>query len=77
MAFPSEKFGRFARLVLVPLLVFLLLLAQSRADHVGGTVAALANGAGGSVELSDPRYFAFYTKGAQVRVRYDRINLLE
>ena len=32
---------------------------------------------GGAVELSDERYFAFYAKGAQVRVPYDRINLLE
>ena len=29
------------------------------------------------MELSDSRYFAFYTKGTQVRVPYDRINLLE
>ena len=56
---------------------FLLLLSQSRADYVGGTVGGLASGAGGSVELSDPRYFAFYARGAQVRVSYDRINLLE
>ena len=27
--------------------------------------------------LFDSRYFAFYTKGTQVRVPYDRINLLE
>jgi hypothetical protein len=61
----------------VPLLALLLLLAQSRADYVGGTVGVLASGAGGSVELSDPRYFAFYAKGVQVRVPYDHINLLE
>ena len=54
-----------------------MVLAQSRADYVGGTVATLADGAGGSLELSDPRYFAFYTKGAQVRVPYEHINLLE
>ncbi len=54
-----------------------VLLAQSRAEYVGGTVPALANGAAGSVEIADQQYFAFYTKGAQVRVPYQRINLLE
>ncbi len=57
--------------------LFLLLLAQSHAEYVGGTVPALASGAAGSVEVADDRYFAFYSKDAQVRVPYDRINLLE
>jgi hypothetical protein len=61
----------------VALFLFLTLLAQSRADYVGGTAPALASGAGGSVEISDAHYLAFYTKGAQVRVPYDHINLLE
>jgi hypothetical protein len=58
-------------------LLLLPLLAQSRVDYVGGTAPALASGAGGSVEISDDHYLAFYTKGAQVRVPYDHINLLE
>ena len=58
-------------------LALLLLLAQSRAEYVGGTVPALASGAGGSVEIADAGYFVFYAKGAQVRVPYGRINLLE
>ena len=66
-----------AGLVFVALLVFVLLLAQSRVEYVGGTVPALASGAGGSVELSDTRYFAFYSRGKQVRVPYEHINLLE
>ena len=61
----------------MPLLVLVLLLAQNRVEYVGGTLAAVASGAGGSMELSDSRYFAFYTRGTQVRVPYDRINLLE
>jgi len=61
----------------VPLLAFILLLVQSHVEYAGGTLPALASGAGGSLELSDSRYFAFYTKGTQVRVPYDRINLLE
>jgi hypothetical protein len=73
----GEKSGPSAQLILVPLLAFLFLLAQSRVEYVGGTLPALASGAGGSLELSDSRYLAFYTKGVQVRVPYDRINLLE
>jgi len=61
----------------MPLLAMLLLLAQSHAEYVGGTVPALASGVGGAVELSDERYFAFYAKSKQVRVPYERINLLE
>jgi hypothetical protein len=57
--------------------VFLLLLAQSHAEYVGGTVPALASGAGGFVEIADERYLAFYSKSAQVRVPYERVNLLE
>jgi hypothetical protein len=73
----AEKSGRLGRLILVPLLALLLLLAQSRAEYVGGTVPALASGVGGSVEIADEGYFVFYAKGAQVRVPYQRINLLE
>src|SRR4051812_15440518 len=73
----GEKFGPSTQLILVPFLAFLLLLAQSRVEYVGGTLPALASGVGGSLELSDSRYFAFYTKGVQVRVPYGRINLLE
>jgi hypothetical protein len=59
-------------------LLFLFLLAQSRAEYVGGTVPALASGIGGSVEIEDDRYLAFYSKGEQqVRVPYERVNLLE
>jgi hypothetical protein len=57
--------------------LFLLLLAQSHAEYVGGTVPALASGVGGSVDIGDDRYLAFYSKGTQVRVAYERINLLE
>jgi hypothetical protein len=59
-----------------PFLLFML-LAQSHADYVGGTLPALASGAAGSFEISNDRYLAFYSKGAQVRVPYDHINLIE
>jgi hypothetical protein len=64
-------------LVVLLLLAQSLVFAQSRAEYVGGTVPALASGAAGSVEIADQEYFAFYAKGAQVRVPYQRINLLE
>ena len=51
--------------------------AQSHAEYIGGTEAAVIAGRSGSLDIGDDRYFAFYTKGEQVRVRYDRINLLE
>ena len=72
-----EKFSAATELLLVPLLAFFLLLAQSHVEYVGGTLMAVASGTGGSMELSDSRYLAFYTRGTQVRVPYERINLLE
>ena len=53
------------------------LQAQSRAEYVGGTAAQLLSGSAGSIEVSDPRYFAFYARKTQVRVPYDHIDLLE
>jgi hypothetical protein len=64
-------------LIFVAFFVFILLLAQSRAEYVGGTASILVSGNSGSIELSDQRYLAFYTKRGQVRVAYDRVNLLE
>jgi hypothetical protein len=50
--------------------------AQGHADYVGGTATALT-GKSGAIEVSDDKFFAFYGKGAQLRVPYERINLLE
>lgn len=50
--------------------------AQSRVEYVGGT-ASIESGASGSIEVNDQHYFAFYTKKAQVRVPYTRIDMLE
>jgi len=52
-------------------------LAQSHADYVGGTASKLDSGTGGTIDVSDPHYLAFYTKKAQVRVAYDRVNELD
>jgi hypothetical protein len=51
--------------------------AQSRAEYVGGTAEKLESGSMGAIEVGDPHYFAFYAKKEQVRVPYDRIDLLE
>lgn len=66
----------------MPLFLLLLCLsvnaaAQSHAEYIGGTETAVAAGHAGSLDISDDHYFAFYTKGEQIRVPYERINLLE
>jgi hypothetical protein len=65
------------RFLLPMLLVAGAVGAQSRAEYVGGTETRLESGTSGSIEISDARYFAFYSKKVQVRVAYDRINTLE
>jgi hypothetical protein len=51
--------------------------AQGHADYVGGTASRIDSGTSGAIDVSDPHYFAFYAKKTQVRVAYDRINVLE
>jgi len=65
--------------LLIPLIPALApaLAAQSRAQYAGGTSSQLASGVDGRIEVSDEDYFAFYSKKVQVRVPYDRINLIE
>ncbi|MBV8842081.1 MAG: hypothetical protein JO307_04645 [Bryobacterales bacterium] len=54
-----------------------LALAQSKAEYVGGTAPQIRIGAEGSIQVDDDRYFAFYSRKAQVRVDYEHINLIE
>jgi hypothetical protein len=51
--------------------------AQARVSYIGGTSPQIQIGSGGSIDLTDDRYLAFYSKKAQVRVAYDHVNLLE
>ena len=51
--------------------------APNRVDYMGGTVEALTVGQSGALDLSDAHYLAFYTKGGQIRVPYDHIELVE
>jgi len=50
---------------------------QGRAEYVGGTAAKLAMGASGAIVVGDVQYFAFYSHKSNVRVAYEKINLLE
>jgi hypothetical protein len=65
------------RLLLLFLALIAPVFAQGHAEYVGGTAAKVESGTPGAIDVSDPRYFAFYAKKAQVRVAYDRINVLE
>ena len=53
------------------------LQAQTSAEYIGGTVPQLHAGTQGAMVLADERYLAFYAGKIQVRVAYDRINLIE
>ncbi len=64
------------RLVLVLCLAGTL-WAQTAVDYIGGTTASVKAGASGRIEMSDEHYFAFYADKGQLRVPYERVNLLE
>jgi hypothetical protein len=65
------------RRLLAAILAFPLAATAANVEYVGGTSVQFTSGAGGHIEVGDDHYFAFYTKKSQVRVPYDRINLLE
>jgi hypothetical protein len=65
------------RLLLAAMALAAYASAQGHADYVGGTAARIDTGTSGAIDVSDPHYFAFYAKKTQVRVAYDRINVLE
>jgi hypothetical protein len=49
----------------------------NRVDYIGGTVETLTAGHAGSLDLTDTHFLAVYTKNAQLRVPYERVELLE
>jgi hypothetical protein len=63
--------------LLVAISLTSVVCAAASVEYVGGTSAQFASGAQGKLEVIDDHYFAFYSKKSQVRVPYDRINLLE
>lgn len=46
-------------------------------DYLGGTVGEIRSGSEGRAITSDPEAFVFITKKVTIRVRYERINLIE
>ncbi len=46
-------------------------------EYVGGTRSDLPGGSGGNIEVSDDHYMVFWAKKTNVRVAYDKVNLLE
>lgn len=53
------------------------LCGETASTYVGGTSSTLRPGTSGQIELTDGRYFAFYSDKAQLRVPYARLNLIE
>ena len=49
----------------------------SRAEYVGGTRADIPSNNQGDIEVTDRTYFIFASKRTQVKIPYERINLLE
>jgi len=49
----------------------------SRAEYIGGTRADIPDRNSGEIKVTDDTYFIFLSHRTQVKVPYDRINLLE
>ena len=49
----------------------------SRAEYIGGTRADIPSNNSGDIQVTDRVYFVFTSKHTQIRVPYERINLLE
>jgi 6-phosphogluconolactonase (cycloisomerase 2 family) len=49
----------------------------SRAEYIGGTRADIPGNNSGDIQVTDKVFFVFASKHTQIRVPYDRINLLE
>lgn len=49
----------------------------SRAEYIGGTRADIPGNNSGDIQVTDKIFFVFTSKHTQIRVPYERINLLE
>jgi hypothetical protein len=49
----------------------------SRAEYIGGTRPDIPEKSSGDIQVTDSTYFIFASKRTQVKVPYERINLLE
>ena len=51
--------------------------AGAHAEYVGGTRADIPSNNNGNIEVMDNTYFVFLSKKTQIKIPYDRINLVE
>lgn len=49
----------------------------SHAEYIGGTRADIPANNSGDIEVTDSTYFVFVSKKTQIKIPYQRINLLE
>ena len=69
----------------IPILVLALSFAfiavsgdlGSRAEYIGGTRVDIPNNNSGDIKVTDEVYFVFSSKRTQIKIPYERINLLE
>jgi hypothetical protein len=74
----SKELG--VKLALIAILFCEILHARGlggRAQYVGGTIAQIPAGCGGTVQTVDDHFFVFYSGKASWRVPYEKINLVE
>jgi hypothetical protein len=50
---------------------------SAHAEYVGGTRADIPGNNNGNIEVMDNTYFVFLSKKTQIKIPYDRINLVE
>ena len=65
------------RILLLAAAMLPIAAAQNHVEYVGGTASKLQSGTSGSLDISDQHYLAFYSKKTQLRVPYDRVDLVE
>lgn len=49
----------------------------SRAEYIGGTRPDIPSNSSGDIQVTDSTYFVFLSKHIEVKIPYERINLLE
>jgi hypothetical protein len=69
--------SRFCALLLFPLIAYSGNAPGERAEYIGGTRPELRIHNSGYIGTSDPVYFSFLSKSTQIRIPYERINLIE
>jgi len=78
-----EMFLGIMRGIVLIVFLFLFVLAApaarngNHAEYIGGTRADIPSDNSGEIEVTDKTYFIFISKHTEVKVPYERINLLE